>query len=307
MAAQDNLVALYKQMFVDQIKVGYENTGMLRKLVTSETDVEGISKTFPLIGIQNSYERYGSEIIQPNQPVTSNVVMTFRNFESVDSLSEVDQHKIANPSYIPTLTSRLTNAIVNRVEQAIVDALSAAPISDVNSTIVTNIDNGYRINGDGSAYTNAGAETVLGLKGLLKIKEMYDDMGIAYSDRFVYIPSNALFGLMTGDDKDQFTNRFYSDSTNLSNSGVVYDNLLGLNIIVAQKSALTGLPSSGAGTYAFAFTRDTVQLNIQEGGTGANMWFQDNAQSWMFIAKVRYGAVARCPSTLIKIACKTAV
>lgn len=305
MAAADNLIALYKQTYIDQIKFGYENTGMLRKLVTVDSDVEGISKTFPLIGIQNSYERFGGEYIQPNQPVTSNVVMTFRNYEATSSLPEVEQHKMNNPSYIPTLTTRQTNAIVTRVEQGIVDAFGAASVLDQNSISMTNIDSGYRINGDGSAYTNTGGEQVLGIKGLLKIKEMFDDMGVVPDDRFFYMPSNALFGLMTGSDKDQFTNRFYSDSTNLSKAGMIYDNLLGLNIIVAQRSPIGGLQASGAGTYGYAFSRDTAQLNVVEGGAGANMWFENLSQSFMFIAKVRYGSAVICPSKLIKVACKT--
>lgn len=307
MAAQDNLIALYKQDYINQIKHGYNNTGTLRKLVTIDSDVNGISKTLPLIGIQTSYERFGGEYIQPNQPVTSNVVMTFKNYESTSSLPEVEQYKMNNPTYISELTQRQSNAIVNRVEQVIVEAFGVANVLDQNSISVTNIDYGYRINGDGSAYTNPAAEQVLGLKGLLKVKEMFDDMGIDPSDRMVYTPSNALFGLMTGADKDQFTNRFYTDSTALTNSGMIYDQMLGLNIIVGQKSALGGLQSSGAGTYAYAFTRDTVQLNISESGAGAAMWFENINQSWMFIASVRSGAVVHCPSTLIKIACKTAV
>jgi len=306
MASQD-FIALYKKKYEDQIKFGYENKGILRKLVTTDTDVSGIDKSFPLIGIQTTYERFGSEMIQPTQPSTSKVVMTFHNEQNDSTLSEVDQHKMSNPTYIPTLVGRQTNAIVNAVERAIVKAMADAPTVDSNEIDVNNIDTGYRINGDGSAYSNTGAEQVLSLKGLLKLKEMYDDMGTVPEERYLYLPANAWFGLTTGADGEKITNFDYSDSKVLSESGMVYSNFLGLNLIVGQKMAGGGLPSSGAGTYAFAFSRDTIQLNIQEGGAGAKMKFEEMIQSWLFIAKVRYGCAVVCPSTLIKIACKTAI
>lgn len=306
MAAQADLVALYKQYYADTIKDTYNNMGELRKLVTNGSETEGINKTYPLMGLQTTYQRFDGETIQPNQPVTSNVVMTFEQWEAAHSLSFVKQYDINNPDYIPALVRRQTNAIVSRVEQIIINAFNAAPVSDVNSLIPTNIDNGYRINGDGSAYTNAGAEQVVSIKGLLKVKEMFDDTGVVVSDRFLYLPSNALYGLMTGPDKAEFNSYDFSNAKNLSESGMVYNNLLGINIIVGQKNPISGLPASGAGTYGFAFTRDTLLLNINDIAASANMWRDDNSQSWRFLASVRCGAVCVQPSTLIKIACKTA-
>lgn len=305
MATQADLVALNKQMYADQIAETYMNKGILRSLITNDTGAIGINKTFPLVGIQTTYERIGGEAIQPNQPVTSSVVMTYNTYEATAALPFIEQYKINNPSYIPTLVNRQTDSITSRIEQTIINAMNNTAVLDQNTINITNIEAGYRINGDGSAYTNTAGEQVLGNKGLMKIKEMFDDMGVADGERYLYLPSNALYGLMTGADKTEFTNSFFTGDYNLKNKGVIY-NFLGINIYVAQKNPLQGLPTSGAGTYAFAFTMDTVISETATATPGSNMWIQDSLQSYIFLSNIRLGAVAVAPSRLIKIACKTA-
>lgn len=303
MQAQDLLV-LNKQLYSDQISSCFNQRGQLRRIVSSNNDVRGIVRSEPIIGIQTAYERFNDEAIQPTQPSTSEVLMRFRNHEAASTLSFKSENEISNPNYIQELSNQNGIAIATRVEQTIIEGMTSVPTVNSNQFNPYDIDNGYKINGDGTPYTNSGGEQVLNIEGLLKLQQMFNDMGTVEDQRFVYLPSDAVFGLMTGPDKDQFTNVQYTGNYNLMNMGQMYT-FLGMTLIVAQGNPFGGLPSSGAGKYAFAFSTDATMLSIQEGGVGADMWIGNDNQCYKFIARSRAGFIIRRPSNFIKIACKT--
>lgn len=306
MAAQDNLVALYKEMYDNGIEVSYKNSGMLRKLVTIGNQIVGTGLTLPLIGNQKTYRRYGAEMRQPNQPITSNVIMHFETYDADQTLPFLEQYKMNNGEYVPTAMQLNIDSINQRIEQIIMNAFINAPVLDGNTFNIDEIEKGYRINGDGSAYTNAGAETKLSLSGLFKVKSVFDDMGVMEEDRFFLVKSEHWYDLLLEEPK--LTNIDYMQDKNLAIPGVIYSNILGMNIIVSQYNPNGGLPNAGSvgSHYAFAFSRKTVQANIKMGDDGDTVWVDNNTRSWNFHSTVTMGAVARCPSRLIKIACAKA-
>jgi hypothetical protein len=300
--ADENRIALYKDMFSNEIKITYLNDGTLKNLIRNESDVRGKLLRVPLMGRKKTYTRIGGEFIQPQSPVTSYVDMEFKTEEATEDLPEIEVDKMFNPNFIPDTVMLLRNALTTTVEQDIMDSFDAIPVTDSSSINVDNIDNGYRINGDGSAYTNTAGEKVLDFDGLLSIRQMFDDMGIAKESRFLYIPANALKGLMRD---DKFINQNYSATKNITVPGSMYNDVFNFNIVVAQKNPNGGLKSSGAGTYAYAFTRDTMQIN--SAGLNAKTWFSDERQSHMFLANIKYGIACVKPSSFIKVACKTVI
>jgi hypothetical protein len=304
--ANRDLVALYKLRFDNELAIAYENSGALRKLITvGGSDVTGSGVVIPLIGGVTTQRRYGNEYITPIQKLTSKVTMEFESYEVSEGLSYQEQDKIDNPNYIPTTVRLINDGITQRIEQIISNAFNNIPVIDSNVISYDNIENGYRINGDGTAYTNAGGETELTLKGLFKIKEILDNMGVANSERIFYVHPNAWYGLLLGADSQKMTSIDYTDDKVLSIPGMQYSNFLGMNIVVSQFNPNGGLPASGAGHYAYVFCRDTVLANIKIGDAGKTMWNDDNTRQWVFYNMVKMGAVGQAPTKFIKVACKT--
>lgn len=302
-----DLVSLYKQMYADQIAVSYENKGVLKNFVTMENGADGISKEFPLIGVQSAYERVGGELIQPNQPITANAKMVFQNFEASSNLPLVEQSKIKNPSYIPTLVNRQVDAIVSKQEQQLINALVEPATIKASDQSVTNIIKALQVLGDGTS--RAGASLVVGdLKPfsfdcLISIKTLFDNMGVADGDRYVYLPIGAIKILL----KDPlFTNTQYvpNGTAPLQNSGTMYSEL-GLTICTAQMNPNGGLPVAtiSATNYvtAFAFTRDAVINETNSATPMSNMWLSEEHYSYMFRANMRTGSAVVAPSKTIQI------
>ena len=305
MTASADLIALKKTEYFDEISTAYTNKGTLKNLISVGSDVNAEIKQYPLLGILIPTRRYGSEVIQPQQPVTDKVLMTFETWDIPTTLNIIQKHEIDNPDYIPKLVARQANGIVALIEQQIMDGFGLIPTVDANKISPIAISTGYRINGDGTAYTDSSAEAPLTLLGIFKLTEMFEDLGIVMGERYLVVPPYAMYGtngLLSGADKDRFTSDLYTGDHNLQASNGVYS-IMGLKIIVAQGNPNGGLPGTGTSLYGLAFSKETMLANMLIGGDGgSDIWFDNDRRSWVFYHAVRIGVVGQQPATFIKVA-----
>lgn len=308
MAAED-LVALYKEKYSDQIKASYQLNSVLTNCITIDTgEATGVGKLYPLVSARRGYTRSGGEMIQPKQSKTANVEMKFTTFEDSEMLPYTERAKIDSPTYIPTITKNISNSIIQLQEQAIINALALPATIKASAQTYDNIEYALQLMGDGS---NRAADKLaeadlkeFSFDCLIDIKTAFDNMGVAMGDRYLYLDASAIKVLLKD---ERFTNSLYTDKT-LAMSNHVYTSTLGLTIMQAQMNPEGGLPRAklGSTNYVtnFAFTRDAVVMETNSGTPIADMWDEKKQQSLVFLANMTCGVVTHVRPKTIQIPTK---
>ena len=318
-AVAADIVALYKQTYDDTIAQAYSCRGTLKNYVTVRTNAgqAGTSVTEPIMGIVSTYERNGSEVMQPQQPTTANFLLTFKDIETSVLVPATDAPKIINPTYVGELSKRQANAIIANIENKIVQSVFAAPGTTTPAVVPASqytaslLDKSLELRGDGTSRTGGSLVEAdlkpFDFKCLAAIKGVFDSMGVADGERYVYLPTSVINLLLQS---TNFTNTQYVPAgvAPLQNSGLMY-NILGLTIMTAQLNPNGGLPTGTIGSTAyttgFAFTREALLLVVDSPNPVTAIWDQYDRNSIAMAARNRAGAVVKNPPQIIQLPTST--
>lgn len=316
-----NFINAFRTLYDSAINASFNVRGTLKQLVTMGTDVKGESHKVSLLSNKKGYLRYGSELPQPTNTETAQVLLEFETVEKSEYISKIEMNKLADESFKSIIIDNQTRYITGRYEYNISRCIYDVPVIRSRDYKVSNpflIKNSMQIMGDGSDAVDANNLTESDLKPfsvkcLTRISIIKNQLGILNSEMFVVLSPGAISILL---DDDKFTNSLYSGTTTPLLKGVESYNYMGLNILVAQSNmddvddlsepyrTYCGLKLGKVNTTdyvtCFAFTRPSIHM-LTDGLQNVTDLDVQRGDSLFLRTSSTIGSVVRMPNQVIQI------
>ncbi len=249
-----------------QIKAAYGSGSILRNCVRVKSGVIGASTTFRKYNrVVASPRIYQAPVVAAGHtgtPATANL----SPWEAADYLDKQEQ-TLVNYSEAPLLMESLGKASGRRVDQIIIDALSAAK---------------------GSADIAHGSTGFTYAK-FTQLNKLFNKAGVPMGDRHLLIEAEGEEDFIN---EAKFTSADYISKAVIE-SGKLPPVLFGCHIHVLDNARDEGgLPLSGSTQTCFAWDRVAMGFGENDAGGETSMAWVPQFNSWLFAHFIRAGAVA---------------
>jgi len=227
----------FVELFDAEVKQAYQASRMLAGITRERNNVEGNVVKFPKIGKGTATVRVPQTDVTPLNVTYSQVSVTMSDYIAAEYSDIFHQAKV-NFDERRELVQVVGNAIGRRMDQLVIDALSAASSP---STVATSV---------------GGAGTNMNLAKLLAAKKALDAKNVPAEGRCMIIHANGLSALL---DETELTSSDFATVKALSQGEI--DTFLGFKFIMLGDRDEGGLPLPSTRTN-FAFHRDAVGLGV---------------------------------------------
>lgn len=322
-------VNVFKTTYAIAINAQFNCRGVLKDLVTMNSDVNGISHEVPMFGGTTAYQRFGTELIQPTDIFTTKSFLSFVDLESPYQLGDIDSRQLIDESYrnsivvgqVKALNSLMEKLVFNSFYNSYLNSSLSVPIetikfSDFIPDNPSQMTKSFEVLGDGSERAGSTlAEADLkpfSYECLLSIGIIFDQMGIEMEDRVLMITPGMMRILLN---EEKFISNLYVGPRTPVLEGITIYDYMGMKIIPAQinkfdnslqvTNTLTycGFKNSTIGTTkyvtAIAFTKSSMLLKTS--GIQSKMWREDKNVADMYWSAIRCGSTLQIPNHVIQI------
>jgi len=267
-------------LFDAEVKQAYQASRALAGLVRERNGVEGSTVKFPKIGKGSATIRVPQTDVSPLNVSYSQVTATMADWNAAE-YSDIFQQQKVNFDERRELVQVVSNAIGRRMDQIILDALSA---SSTSLTVANSI---------------GGSTTNLNVAKLRRAKKLMDANNVPMEGRAMIISASGLEGLLG---ETQTTSTDYNSVRALVSGEI--DTFLGFKFVTIGDRSEGGLPIDGSlDRTCYAFHRDAVGMGI-----GMNQRTEINyvpeKTSFLVNSMFSAGAVAIDDEGIVKITCR---
>lgn len=267
-------------LFDAEVKQAFQGMRSLAGLVRERNGVEGSTVKFPKIGKGSATIRIPQSDVTPLNVTYSQVTATLSDYNAAEYSDIFHQAKV-NFDERRELVMVVSNAIGRRMDQLVLDALSA---SSTSLTVSNDI---------GATDSN------LNVAKLRRVKKLLDQNNVPAEGRVMIISAAGLEGLLG---ETQTTSTDFNSVQALVSGSI--DTFLGFKFVTLGDRAEGGLPIDGSlDRTCYAFHKDAVGMGIGM-AQKTEINYVPEKTSFLVNSMFSAGAVAIDDEGIVKITCR---
>lgn len=275
-----NISTAFVTLFDSEVKQAYQGQRLLAGVTRERTGVQGNTVKFPKIGKGSATIRVPQTDVVPLNVTYSQVTATMEDFIAAEYSDIFDQSHV-NFSERQELVQVVSGAIARRMDQVVLDALTAA--SGTNTV----------------ANSIGGANTNLNIEKLIETKKQLDAKNVPSEGRCFVIHANSLAGLL-GETEIQSID--FNTVRSLVSGEI--DTFMGFKFITVGDRDEGGLAIDGSNDRTcFAFHRDAMGLGVSMNQTSRVDYIAEKT-SFLVASMFSAGSVAIDAEGIVKVTCR---
>ena len=275
-----NISTAFVTLFDSEVKQAYQGQRLLAGVTRERTGVQGNTVKFPKIGKGSATIRVPQTDVVPLNVTYSQVTATMEDFIAAEYSDIFDQSHV-NFSERQELVQVVSGAIARRMDQVVLDALTAA--SGTNTV----------------ANSVGGSNTNLNVAKLRATKKALDAKNVPADGRCFIIHANSLDSLLG---ETEVTSSDFSSVKSLVQGEV--DTFLGFRFITMGDRDEGGLAIDGSNDrICFAFHKDAMGLGISMNQTSRVDYIAEKT-SFLVASMFSAGSVAIDADGIVKVTCR---
>lgn len=275
-----NISTAFVTLFDSEVKQAYQGQRLLAGVTRERTGVQGNTVKFPKIGKGSATIRVPQTDVVPLNVTYSQVTATMEDFIAAEYSDIFDQSHV-NFSERQELVQVVSGAIARRMDQVVLDALTAA--SGTNTV----------------ANSVGGSNTNLNVAKLRATKKALDAKNVPADGRCFVIHANSLDSLLS---ETEVTSSDFASVKALVTGDV--DTFLGFQFITMGDRDEGGLAIDGSNDRTcFAFHKDAMGLGISMNQTSRVDYIAEKT-SFLVASMFSAGAVAIDADGIVKVTCR---
>jgi len=262
--------------FDNEVKHQYQQSGKLRDCVTQRTGVTGEAYKFTRMAKGLANQKASQADVTPMDIEHSRQTANLENWNAPEYTDIFDQAEV-NFDEKQELASIIANALARRVDQIIIDSMTAVTYSATPTTI----DQG----------TAVATGTAMSVETLRQASKALSALGVPESDRYIAYTADDRENLLS---QEEATSSDYNTVKALVNGQI--DSFVGFKFKLIDDRTEGGLPAN----INYAWHKAAVGLAV---GMDINTRVDWVAQktSWLCNGMLKCGAVAREGNGIVKI------
>ena len=275
-----NISTAFVTLFDSEVKQAYQGQRLLAGVTRERTGVQGNTVKFPKIGKGSATIRVPQTDVVPLNVTYSQVTATMEDFIAAEYSDIFDQSHV-NFSERQELVQVVSGAIARRMDQVVLDALTAA--SGTNTV----------------ANSVGGSNTNLNVAKLRAAKKALDAKNVPADGRCMIIHANSLDSLLA---ETEVTSSDFASVKALVTGDV--DTFLGFQFITMGDRDEGGLAIDGSNDRTlFAFHKDAMGLGISMNQTSRVDYIAEKT-SFLVASMFSAGSVAIDAEGIVKVTCR---
>ena len=275
-----NISTAFTTLFDSEVKQAYQGQRLLAGVTRERTGVQGNTVKFPKIGKGSATIRVPQTDVVPLNVTYSQVTATMEDFIAAEYSDIFDQSHV-NFSERQELVQVVSGAIARRMDQVVLDALTAA--SGTNTV----------------ANSVGGANTNLNVAKLRAAKKALDAKNVPADGRCMIIHANSLDSLLG---ETEVTSSDFASVKALVTGDV--DTFLGFKFITMGDRDEGGLAIDGSSDRTlFAFHKDAMGLGISMNQASRVDYIAEKT-SFLVASMFSAGSVAVDAEGIVKLTCR---
>ena len=275
-----NISTAFVTLFDSEVKQAYQGQRLLAGVTRERTGVQGNTVKFPKIGKVSATIRVPQTDVVPLNVTYSQFTATMEDFIAAEYSDIFDQTHV-NFSERQELVQVVSGAIARRMDQVVIDALTAA--SGTNTV----------------ANSIGGSNTNLNVAKLRATKKALDAKNVPADGRCFIIHANSLDSLLG---ETEVTSSDFSSVKSLVQGEV--DTFLGFRFITMGDRDEGGLAIDGSNDrICFAFHKDAMGLGISMNQTSRVDYIAEKT-SFLVASMFSAGSVAIDADGIVKVTCR---
>lgn len=275
-----NISTAFVTLFDSEVKQAYQGQRLLAGVTRERTGVQGNTVKFPKIGKGSATIRVPQTDVVPLNVTYSQVTATMEDYIAAEYSDIFDQSHV-NFSERQELVQVVSGAIARRMDQVVLDALTAA--SGTNTV----------------ANSVGGSNTNLNVAKLRAAKKALDAKNVPADGRCFVIHANSLDSLLA---ETEVTSSDFASVKALVTGDV--DTFLGFQFITMGDRDEGGLAIDGSNDRTlFAFHKDAMGLGISMNQTSRVDYIAEKT-SFLVASMFSAGSVAIDADGIVKVTCR---
>lgn len=275
-----NISTAFTTLFDSEVKQAYQGQRLLAGVTRERTGVQGNTVKFPKIGKGSATIRVPQTDVVPLNVTYSQVTATMEDFIAAEYSDIFDQSHV-NFSERQELVQVVSGAIARRMDQVVLDALTAA--SGTNTV----------------ANSIGGANTNLNVAKLRAAKKALDAKNVPADGRCMIIHANSLDSLLG---ETEVTSSDFASVKALVTGDV--DTFLGFKFITMGDRDEGGLAIDGSSDRTlFAFHKDAMGLGVSMNQASRVDYIAEKT-SFLVASMFSAGSVAVDAEGIVKLTCR---
>ena len=275
-----NISTAFVTLFDSEVKQAYQGQRLLAGVTRERTGVQGNTVKFPKIGKGSATIRVPQTDVVPLNVTYSQVTATMEDFIAAEYSDIFDQSHV-NFSERQELVQVVSGAIARRMDQVVLDALTAA--SGTNTV----------------ANSVGGSNTNLNVAKLRAAKKALDAKNVPADGRCMIIHANSLDSLLA---ETEVTSSDFASVKALVTGDV--DTFLGFQFITMGDRDEGGLAIDGSNDRTlFAFHKDAMGLGVSMNQTSRVDYIAEKT-SFLVASMFSAGSVAIDAEGIVKLTCR---
>lgn len=275
-----NISTAFVTLFDSEVKQAYQGQRLLAGVTRERTGVQGNTVKFPKIGKGSATIRVPQTDVVPLNVTYSQVTATMEDFIAAEYSDIFDQSHV-NFSERQELVQVVSGAIARRMDQVVLDALTAA--SGTNTV----------------ANSIGGSNTNLNVAKLRAAKKALDAKNVPADGRCFVIHANSLDSLLS---ETEVTSSDFASVKALVTGDV--DTFLGFQFITMGDRDEGGLAIDGSNDRTlFAFHKDAMGLGVSMNQTSRVDYIAEKT-SFLVASMFSAGSVAIDADGIVKVTCR---
>ena len=275
-----NISTAFVTLFDSEVKQAYQGQRLLAGVTRERTGVQGNTVKFPKIGKGSATIRVPQTDVVPLNVTYSQVTATMEDYIAAEYSDIFDQSHV-NFSERQELVQVVSGAIARRMDQVVLDALTAA--SGTNTV----------------ANSVGGANTNLNVAKLRAAKKALDAKNVPADGRCMIIHANSLDSLLA---ETEVTSSDFASVKALVTGDV--DTFLGFQFITMGDRDEGGLAIDGSNDRTlFAFHKDAMGLGVSMNQTSRVDYIAEKT-SFLVASMFSAGSVAIDAEGIVKLTCR---
>jgi len=267
-------------LFDSEVKQAYQGQRLLAGVTRERAGVEGSTIKFPKIGKGSATIRVPQTDVTPLNVTYSQVTATMEDYIAAEYSDIFNQQKV-NFDERQELVQVVSGAIARRMDQVVLDALTAASSPGTVSNDI------------------GGTDSNLNIEKLREAKKIMDQKNVPSEGRTMLIHANSLSALLG---ETEVTSADFASVKALVTGDV--NTFMGFNFITFGDRDEGGLAVDGSSDRTlFAFHRDAVGLGIGMGQQSRVDYIPEKT-SFLVASMFSAGAVAIDDEGIVKITCR---
>ena len=267
-------------LFDSEVKQAYQGQRLLAGVTRERSGVEGSTVKFPKIGKGSATIRVPQTDVTPLNVTYSQVTATMEDYIAAEYSDIFNQQKV-NFNERQELVQVVSGAIARRMDQVVLDALSA---SGTTATVSNDI---------------GGTDSNLNVTKLREAKNLLDTNNVPMEGRTILLHANSLQSLLG---ETEVTSSDFNTVKALVTGEV--NTFMGFRFITFGDRDEGGLPIDGSSDRTlYAFHRDALGLGVGMGQQSRVDYIPEKT-SFLVASMFSAGAVAIDDEGIVKITCR---